>query len=182
MHNDHIGDLYNILLQEPYQDVIWDDFVHALLNNKVFLWKIRFSIGSGFSFGAGPFFQFVSDQKIKSLCDVNGDFIHDLANMAPVFKYDEANKIVSFSDLLIWMIDEYGEQRNTLSGISSNMQTMSWTGSPIPLYNDMIRVLTPYISHRYHTVQQWAKQEIEQLQEQIAREKSQDDYMRMHYT
>ena len=102
--------------------------------------------------------------------------------MAPVFKYDETSKIVSFSDFLIWVIDKYGEQRNTLSGISSNMQTMSWTGSPIPLYNDMIRVLTPYISHHNLTVQQWAKQEIEQLEEQIAREKSQDDYMRMHYT
>ena len=182
VHNDEIGDLYFILLQEPYQSVIWDNFVNALSTNKSFLWNIKFSIGSGFSFGAGPLFQFVSDQKIKSLCDTNNDLIHDLANMAPVFKYDETSKIVSFSDFLIWVIDKYGEQRNTLSGISSNMQTMSWTGSPIPLYNDMIRVLTPYISHRYHTVQQWAKQEIEQLQEQIAREKSQDDYMRMHYT
>ena len=182
VHNDEIGDLYCILLQEPYQNVIWDNFVNALSTNKSFLWNIKFSIGSGFSFGAGPLFQFVSDQKIKSLCDTNNDLIYDLANMAPVFKYDETSKIVSFSDFLIWVIDKYGEQRNTLSGISSNMQTMSWTGSPIPLYNDMIRVLTPYISHHNLTVQQWAKQEIEQLEEQIAREKSQDDYMRMHYT
>lgn len=182
VHNDEIGDLYCILLQEPYQNVIWDNFVNALSTNKSFLWNIKFSIGSGFSFGAGPLFQFVSDQKIKSLCDTNNDLIYDLANMAPVFKYDETSKIVSFSDFLIWVIDKYGEQRNTLSGISSNMQTMSWTGSPIPLYNDMIRVLTPYISHHNLAVQQWAKQEIEQLEEQIAREKSQDDYMRMHYT
>ena len=182
VHNDEIGDLYCILLQEPYQNVIWDNFVNALSTNKSFLWNIKFSIGSGFSFGAGPLFQFVSDQKIKSLCDTNNDLIHDIANMAPVFKYDETSKIVSLSDFLIWMIDTYGEQRNTLSGISTNMHTMSWTGSPIPLYSDMIRVLTPYISHHNLTVQQWAKQEIEHLEEQIAREKSQDDYMRMHYT
>lgn len=182
VHNDEIGDLYCILLQEPYQSVIWNDFVNALSTDKLFLWNIRLSIGSGFSFGSGPLFQFVSDQKIKSLCDTNNDLIHDIANMAPVFKYDETSKIVSLSDFLKWMIDKYGEQRNILSGISANMHTMSWTGSPIPLYSDMIRVLTPYISHYNLTVQQWAKQEIEQLEEQIAREKSQDDYMRMHYS
>jgi hypothetical protein len=62
------------------------------------------------------------------------------------------------------------------------MGTMSWTGSTIPLHEDMIRILTPYVNHKYQTVQKWAQQEIDYLTQDIAREKSHDDFMRMHYS
>ena len=101
--------------------------------------------------------------------------------MAPVFKSNGTNPRAAFSDFLQWLIDKYGNDKDTVSGISSNLGTMSWTGSPIPLYEDIVILLTPYLSHKYPIVREWAQQEITQLNSQIEREKSQDDFMRMHY-
>lgn len=181
VHNDNIPDLYGELLQEPYQSAIWEEFSDALVNNIAFFMSVQYTIGSGFSFGAGPLFQYVPDERLKELCVKNENAIHYLACMAPVFKYGENSKIEGFSDFLTWMIETYGQNEATLSGISSNMNTMSWTGSTIPLHEDMVDVLTPYVNHKYAEVQKWAVREIDYLRQQIDREKSQEDYMRMHY-
>jgi len=181
VHNDGIGDLYEELLQEPYQDAIWEEFSKALVNQICFFMSVQYVIGSGFGFGEGPLFRYVKEERIKEMCAKDDRAIHVLACMAPVFKYDANGQMVDFSDILKWMIDTYGDKSETLSGISSNMNTMSWTGSTISLHEDMIRVWTLYLNHKYPAVQERAKLEIEYLKKDIEREQSQDDYMRMHY-
>jgi hypothetical protein len=182
IHNDKYSDLYRELLQEPYQSAILDDFMDALANNILFYMQVQHEIGSGFSFGAGPLFQYVSSEKLKYYCEKNVKIRHMLANMAPVFTPNDNNPRAGFSDFIQWLIEKYGndEQSGVLSGISANMRTMSWTGTPIPLYEDMIRIFTPYTTHSYTAVQKWAQQEIDQLNQSIAQEKSRDDFMRMH--
>lgn len=181
VHNDGIGELYEELLQEPYQSAIWDDFSEAIVDNIGFFISVQYAIGSGFGFGEGSLFKYVPEQKLKALCEKGENAIHNLACMAPVFKYAENGEIIGLSDFLTWLIDAYGNLQATMAGISANMHTMSWTGSTIPLHEDMIRVLTPYLTHEYDMIQEWAKTEIVSLNQDIAREKSQEDYMRMHY-
>ena len=182
IHDDILSDLYSELLQEPYQQAILDDFMDALTNNILFYMQVQYEIGSGFSFGVGPLFQYVSSEKLKYYCEKNVKIRHMLANMAPVFTPNDNNPRAGFSDFIQWLIEKYGndEQSGVLSGISANMRTMSWTGTPIPLYEDMIRIFTPYTTHSYTAVQKWAQQEINQLNQSIAQEKSRDDFMRMH--
>ena len=182
IHDDILSDLYSELLQEPYQQAILDDFMDALTNNILFYMQVQHEIGSGFSFGAGPLFQYVSNEKLKYYCEKNVKIRHMLANMAPVFTSKDNNPRAGFSDFIQWLIEKYGndEQSGVLSGISANMGTMSWTGTPIPLYEDMIRIFTPYTTHSYTAVQKWAQQEINQLNQSITQEKSRDDFMRMH--
>ncbi len=181
VHQDGISGLYTELLQEPYQSAIWNDFSNAFANNLYFTYHVQYEIGSGFTYGAGPLFQYVPLEKLQRWCDEDVKVVHYLASMAPVFKSNGTNPRAAFSDFLQWLIDKYGNDKDTVSGISSNLGTMSWTGSPIPLYEDIVILLTPYLSHKYPIVREWAQQEITQLNSQIEREKSQDDFMRMHY-
>ena len=180
VHNSNIGELYAELLQEPYQDVMWDDFTEALTNNIGFFMEVQFAIGSGFSYGKGPLFQYVPEDKLKAWCAKDNKAIHYLACMAPVFQYEDG-KMVDLSEFLRWMIETYGDKEEVVSGISSNMNTLSWTGSTIPLHEDIIKVLEPYQGHRFKPVRDWAEREINYLRNDIDREKSQEDYMRMHY-
>lgn len=180
-HRDGISGLYTELLQEPYQSAIWNDFAEAFAKNALFAYQVQYDIGSGFTFGAGALFQYVPDDKLKEWCAQDENIPPRLACMAPVFAYDEDNKKSGFSAFLVWLIDNYGESRDVLSGISSNMNTMSWTGSTIPLYRDMIRCIQPYTNHRYAIVREWAKTQIALIQKEIDREQSQEDFMRMHY-
>lgn len=180
-HRDGISGLYTELLQEPYQSAIWDDFAEAFAKNALFAYQVQYDIGSGFTFGAGALFQYVPDEKLKEWCAQDENIPSRLASMAPVFAYGEENKKTGFSAFLVWLIDNYGENRDVLSGISSNMNTMSWTGSTIPLYRDMIQCMQPYTNHRYALVREWAQTQIEFIQKEIDREQSQEDFMRMHY-
>ena len=183
VHDDGLSELYTELLQEPYQEAIWNDFSKAFVDNFGFYYKIHLSIGSGFSFGAGALFQYISEDKLKEWCKEHGDNLAPkLAAMAPVFKYTGEKREKEFSDFLQWLIETYGEDKNVLSCISSNMGTMSWTGSMIPLYEDMISCLKPYLTHRYPLVRDWSQKQIEYIQKEIDREQSQEDFMRMHYS
>lgn len=183
VHDDGLSELYTELLQEPYQDAIWNDFSKAFVENFRFYYKIHLSIGSGFSFGAGALFQYVAEDRLKEWCKTYGDSLSPkLAAMAPVFTYSGEKREKEFSDFLQWLIETYGEDKNVLSCISSNMGTMSWTGSMIPLYEDMLACIQPYLTHRYPLVQEWAQKQITYIQKEIDREQSQEDFMRMHYS
>ena len=181
VHGDGVGDLYKELLQEPYQSAIWDDFTKAITEQIGFFMSVQYVIGSGFGFGAGPLFQYVPEERLKEWCEKDEKAIHYLACMAPVFKYDAKGEIVDFSDFLKWMIDTYGNKKDAISGISANLHTMSWTGSTISLHEDMVRVWTPYLNHKYPEVRDGALREINYLKQDIKREQSQEDFMRMHY-
>lgn len=184
VHNNELSSLYSELLQEPYQSAILDDFIEVLTDNTIFFMQVKDEVGSGFSFGSGPLFQYVPTEKLQQYCEEKVQIRHKLANMAPVFVSEENNPRADFSNLIKWLIEKYGadDESGVLSGISSNMGTMSWTGSTIPLHEDMIRILTPYVDHKYQAVQKWAQQEIDYLKQDIAREKSHDDFMRIHYS
>ncbi len=138
VHQDGISGLYSELLQEPYQSAIWNDFSNAFANNLHFTYHVQYEIGSGFTFGSGSLFQYVPLEKLQRWCDEGVKVIHYLVSMAPVLKSEETNPRAAFSDFLQWLIDKYGDDKDALSGISSNLGTMSWTGPPIPLYEDIV--------------------------------------------
>jgi predicted phosphodiesterase/CRISPR/Cas system CSM-associated protein Csm2 small subunit len=177
--------MYEVLLANPeYQDAIWPDMVEGLTEVKYlrYYFQIQYEIGSGFGFGQGPLFQYVSDERLKELCGMSIDAANKMAGMAPVFAYAEEKKIIGLSPFLRWMIDSYGEHTSILEYISANMNSFSWTGSSIPLYQSIVKALTPLLTHPKMEVAKWAAQEIKTREEEIRLENAKEDFMRMHYS
>jgi hypothetical protein len=108
--------------------------------------------------------------------------------MAPVFHFledDEGNvsQEKRFSDIVLWLLEEFGNDKDTLDGLGANMGTYSWVGSPVSLYQSQISCLQSLLSNpkMSREVKEWAQLSISDLQRQINAEQSRLDYERMHY-
>lgn len=173
-----------------YIDDIWEDFSKCLVSEdySLFFYQVKDVIGSGMSFGSGPLFQH-GDERIKSLCVNYPDHApYCIALMAPVFHFledDEGNvsQEKRFSDIVLWLLEEFGNDKDTLDGLGANMGTYSWVGSPVSLYQSQISCLQSLLSNpkMSREVKEWAQLSISDLQRQINAEQSRLDYERMHY-
>jgi hypothetical protein len=173
-----------------YIDDIWEDFSKCLVSEdySLFFYQVKDVIGSGMSFGCGPLFLH-GDERIKSLCVKHPNHApYCIALMAPVFHYyeDDEGKVKQenrFSDIVLWLLEEYGNDKSTLDGLSGNMGSYSWVGSPVSLYQAQIACLRALLSNpkMSRKVKEWAQLSISDLQRQIDAEQSRLDYERMHY-
>ena len=165
-------------LFDKYRDVIWDDFAEAFASNDKygFIFQINDEIGSGFGFGEGKLFQ-ADDGRIKELCRKHPETVPcRIANMVPVFKKDGG-----FSDWVIWLLDNYGDKKDVLDGLHSNMNTYSWSGSVVPHLEELKLCMQGIKEHHRPEVRQWAENCIRDLDEQLKREMNREEYMRLHY-
>lgn len=177
-------------LLNNYIDDIWGDFSESLVseNYDLFLLQVKDVIGSGFGFGRGSLFMH-GDERIKSLCAKYPQRApYCIALMAPVFYFakDEegnAKQEDRFSDIVLWLLEKYGNEKCTLDGLGSNMGSFSWFGSPLPLFMSQIICLKSLLddSKMCKQVKDWALQTINDLEKQIRAEQSRLDYERIHY-
>ena len=154
-------------LFDKYRDVIWDDFAEAFANDDKygFIFQINDEIGFGFGFGEGKLFQ-VDDGRIKELCIKHPETVPcRIANMVPVF-----NEASGFSDWVMWLLDNYGDNKDVLDGLHSNMNTYSWSGSVVPHLEELKLCMEGIKEHHRPEVRQWAENCIRDLDEQLKRE------------
>jgi len=178
MSHDFEG-LYSKLLLN-YGDTIWHDFSKALVDEKhfYFYFNLKDEIGSGYNFGAGALFQIGYD-RLKNLCnDYPAIAPKRLATMCPVF---DTAKDDCFHEFFLWLLDEYGHNKDVRDNLHANANSFSWTGSVIPLYNHLRSCFNNLLAHQRKEVREWANQSIEILDKQIADEKNREAYMRLHY-
>lgn len=171
--------LYNKLLLN-YRDAIWQDVSTALVDKDhfVFYYNVKDSIGSGSGFGAGVLFQ-GRDDELKQLCrDYPATAPQRLASMCPVFTTDRED---SFSDFYLWLLNEYGDNKDVLDSLDCNAHSFCWTGSVIPLYTHIRACYSSLLSHRRKGVRDWAETNVTRLDNEIGREKNREAYMRLHY-
>ena len=177
------------ILIKNYKSEIWDDLSEALLaDGKDFAqyYHLRGILGAGSSMGRGLLFEY-GDDFLFDWCSKNlPEAPVRLAAMMPVFCYGENNNehkrdLPTFSDFAIRIINTYGDNEDVLDSFHANMNTFSWTGSIIPLYQDMKHALEKLLSHKFNSVVLWAKNSIESLDEQIARETLKEGYEQLHY-
>lgn len=181
--NLYLDELYNNLLPK-YQEVILDDLCSLLSSNDsniLFFYKMYNALGSGFDFGSGPLFQCNND-KLKDACLKYPSVLPQrLAQMCPVFHYCEDGKKDRFSDFFIWLCDKFGDQREMLQAFSANMNTFSWSG--VTGYSDFIEesitCLKLLLTHNNNNVREWAKYEIESIQEDVNIEKDKEAYYKL---
>lgn len=180
LHSNFDG-LYSILL-EKYTDEVWEDFEAAFTNDKylLFILQVKDEIGSGSGFGSGPLFQLGID-RIKDMCLKHpNNAPARIAEMMPIYDGNiwEYN---SFSELMHWILDTYGNQEMVLSGIHANIHTFGWTGSVIGLFQHHKMCMEQLLNHKFTEVREWAAKCIQEFDEEIKRETLHEDYIRLHY-
>lgn len=111
-----------------------------------------------------------------------------IALTCPVFTYikdDEGNSMREerYSDKLIWVLENYGHQDNTLDGVGGNIGSFSWSGSPIGLFNSHVACMKQLIGNPKMDgkVKKWAEMHIQYFEGQIKDEQGRIDFERMHY-
>ena len=171
--------IYSALF-DKYRDVIWNDFAEAFASEDKygFIYQISDEIGSGFGFGEGKLFQ-KDDGSIKKLCKKHPETVPcRIAHMVPVFS--KAPNI-GFSDWVMWLLDNYGDKKDVLDELYSNMNTYSWSGSVIPHLEELKQCMQGIREHHRTEVRQWAENCICELDEHLRRELNREEYMRLHF-
>lgn len=184
LDSKYVNDIYNVLLSKEYIDCIWNDFSRALFDDKylMFYMNVRFDMGSGFGFGNGYMFN-ENDERIKSLCITHPDKVpYRIAELAPCFEYENVNHtVVGFSKIIMWLIDNFGEDNRVLSGIHANLHSFHWTGSIVPYHRRNIDCFKQLLGHQNSKVRDWAKTCLELEERDLKQEMANEEYDAMHY-
>lgn len=180
LHSNFDG-LYSVLL-EKYADVVWEKFETAFTDDKYlgFILQVKNEIGSGVGFGSGPLF-LLGNERIKDMClNHPNDAPARIAEMMPIYDGNiwECN---SFSEIMLWILDNYGNHDMVLNGIHANMHTFGWTGSVIGLFQHHKMCMEQLLNHKFTEVREWAANCIQEFDEEIKRETLHEDYVRLHY-
>ena len=177
------NDLYSSLLPK-YQDVILDDIIRALtlpFEQSMFYLKMRYELGSGFGYGAGPLFQCAND-KLKDACEKFPDILPErFADMCPVCNLREDETQMEFSDFFIWLLNNYGNNEKVLQSLSSNFGTYSYTGvgGMKGYYMNRQNMFKPLFLHENPKVVDWAKNMYKAEGQEVNYQQMMDDYRDM---
>lgn len=181
--DNFFNDLYSSLLPK-YQDDILDDILRALtlpFEQSMFYLKMRYELGSGFGYGAGPLFQCDND-KLKDACEKFPDILPErFADMCPVCNLREDETQMEFSDFFIWLLNNYGNNEKVLQSLSSNFGTYSYTGvgSMKGYYMNRQNMFKPLFLHENPKVVDWAKNMYKTEEQEVNYQQMMDDYRDM---
>lgn len=177
-YHGNLDGIFDILLRK-YPDETWNDFAEKFISEgyESFYLQVHNDVGSGSGFGRGPMFE--DDERVIAFCKLHPDSAPQrFSSMIPVYACPNRGAL---GELFMFMLDEYGSDKYVLSGLHANLHTFSWTGSPIPLFEDNIECLKPLLNHKRESVRIWAQNCIDEYKDEIKRETSQEEFIRMHY-
>ena len=181
--NNPFKDLYFSLLPK-YQENILDDIIKALassLEESMFYFNMRYELGSGFGYGAGPLFQCDND-KLKNACKEFFDVLPErFADMCPVCNFRDDGTKMELSDFFVWLVDNYGDNEKVLQSFSSNFGTYSYTGigSMKGYYVNRQNMFKPLFSHTNPKVAAWAENMYKMEEQEVNYHQLLDDYRDM---
>ena len=171
-------------LLKDYFDDVWPEFVKAFLGPDTFLfyYQVKDELGSGFGFGKGPLFD-LDERLIKNLCfDYPDSAPVRIASMVPCFDTPEEEKETEqFSKWVLWLLDNFGKQKDVRSSISGNLGSFSWTGNVSPYYERNIKCFEKLLNHQIAEVREWAQNCISDERKLLEMEKNKEDFMRIRY-
>ena len=178
-HLDHyIQKVYEILLKVHFNS-IWKDLSDALLSteeNYITFYGLKHILGSHIG-GVGRSVGVLFDGDINSIfswCENNKPLAPTrLAELTPIFDNNNTD-YGKWHPVALRLIDEYGDIKEVLSHLSSNMGTYSWSGSVVPFLESKMELFKQLSDHKIENVREWANSYIGYLDKEIEREKNRD--------
>lgn len=147
-----------------YKDVTLESLTEAMINANMMsvAWRLSEDLGSGMGFGKGEFFKQDKDILLNVL-DKHGLPAAKLyARMCPIFEVaNDGNEV--FSEWMNILLDGFGDSKEILNNLSSNMGSYMWSGSVVPLLDKKIRCFRQLMTHCRPEVRKWAKSNIQYL-------------------
>lgn len=178
-HLDHyIQSTYEILLKVHFNS-IWKDLSEALLSKDedyIKFYGLKHILGShirGVGRSVGVLFE--GDlNSIFSWCEHNKPLAPSrLAELTPIFANNNTD-YQKWHPVALRLIDEFGDIKEVLSHLSSNMGTYSWSGSVVPFLESKKELFKQISDHKIESVKDWANSYIGYLDKDIEREKNRD--------
>ncbi len=176
---DHyIQQVYEVLLKVHFNS-IWEDLSNALLSsekNYTTFYGLKHILGSYIG-GVGRSVGVLFDGDINSIfnwCEDNKPLAPiRLAELTPIFDNNNTD-FEKWHPVALRLIDEYGDIKEVLMHLSSNMGTYSWTGSVVPFLESKKILFDQLTDHKIESVREWANLCISYLDKDIEREKNRD--------
>lgn len=169
----NIEDCMEILIGKYFDDV-WPELSEALVADReryMLYYKLKSILGSMTSYDGevGILFKTENTNALLEWCAKNPQVAPErLMLMAPL--YDES----SFSNIVLKLVDLYGEQESVLTALSCNMGSFSYVGSIVPLYKKQYDCIEQLSSHRFENVRIWTVKMLSYLTSQIEDENNRD--------
>ena len=182
----YVEGIYPVLVRQ-YTSTIWKDFARAFKDKEysLFLYQIKDEIGSGSGFGIGPLFQ-IDRKRLERLCLKYPDHApYEMACMCPIFRYNpekDKEEGSAFHDWVIWLLDNFGDQKDVLDGLHSNMCSFFWSGSVLPVLAQRRESLEKIAKHKRAEVRNWAELCLKEVDAEYTRENNREEYERLHYS
>ena len=170
---------YNIedcmeLLIGKYFDEVWHELSKALVcegERYMLYYKLKSIIGSMTSYEneVGILFQSNHNDALLDWC-AKYPMVAPERLMLMVPLYGENG----FSDIVLKLVDMYGEQEGVLTALSYNMGSFSYVGSIVPLYEKQYKCIEQLSVHKSEKVRTWSVRMLSSLKKQIEDEKNRD--------
>ena len=177
---------YNIedcmgLLIGKYFDEVWHDLSEALVcegERYMLYYKLKSILGSMTSYDneVGILFQTDHNDALLDWC-AKYPMVAPERLMLMVPLYGENG----FSDIVLKLVDLYGEQEGVLTALSCNMGSFSFVGSIVPLYEKQYKCIEQISTHRSEKIRTWSVKMLSNLKKQIENEKTHDEEGLLRY-
>jgi hypothetical protein len=178
-HLDHeIQRIYDILMKIHFKS-IWPDLSEALLSKEdkyITFYGLKHILGSHIG-GVGRTIGVLFDGDIEAIfkwCEEKKPLAPSrLAELTPIFNNNNTD-YSGWHRVALRLINEYGDIKEVLSNLSSNMGTYSWTGSIVPFLESKKELFKAIREHPKEEVRNWANSYIIYLDKEIEAEKNRD--------
>ncbi len=179
-----IKPLLPLLLRE-FTEIVWPLIGNTIITNPGAAWRFQHALGKGYSFGdtqqKAPIEE-LSEDALLSWCHANPEMAPAfLAQTLPLLTDAEYGQGKRFSNLILRLIDEFGERDDVQRALVGNMYTFSWSGSLTTYYARYEQSLSALHKHAKAAVRRWAKKMSDSVANQIAREQDTDDEQSAYY-
>ena len=166
-------------LLSDFPEIAWPLIGQAIISDARRASRLRYVLGDPYSFGrkTNPAILNLPEDTLFAWCDASPDAAPAfLALTIPVLAAQgvDAQKR-SLHPVIARLLDEFGDRKDVLQAVGSNIHNFSWSGSRTTYYAPYKEPLGKLLHHTKPEVRRWAKTMIHQLNDAVANARNEDE-------
>ncbi len=183
----NVEGLHDDLLIEPllprllsgFPEIAWPLIGQAIVSDQRRASRLRYVLGDPYSFGrkTNPVIVSLPEDTLFAWCDASPDSAPAfLAVTIPVLTTQEVDAPErTLHPVIARLLDEFGDRKDVLQAVESNIHTFGWSGSRTTYYAPYKEPLGKLLQHPRPEVRRWAKIMLRQLDDVVANAHKEDE-------